>query len=798
MLTTTFYSFKGGVGRSMLATNVAALLADAGQRVLLVDFDLEAPGISYLPEFAPADGPLPRGVVGYLLDCWDAKQAQDARRYWCTVTGFDDRLSFMPAGNVVAGSFADDATRFHDAHLFQFHKQRDRGNTVLGFLRELRNQWARRFDYVLIDSRTGLTDIGGVCTRVLPDIVVMVTSLNRQNLTGTRLVLRQILGESIFGVRVQARVVVSLVPVDVPRTVQERRAALKEALGDLDIPSIELPLVPPLLVREEPFYVRQDAGQSDALVLRYRDVTLGLRGLNEWDVEHQVDEAESALRRGEAFVAERLLRRLVDSDDSPIQVDRRVDAVNRLATSLFYAPGDLSARFGRQSSAIAALRGATTVAGSSTESLSRTLGNLAALLRDVTGDTQSRTAHLDESISILRRLLEVFSRDRYPAEHATTRNNLAAALTELTGDAASRAANLAEAIGQYRAALEIWTRDRYPAEHATTRNNLANALTKLTGDAASRAANLTEAIGHYRAALEIWTRDRYPAEHAMTRNNLANALTELTGDAASRAANLTEAIGHYRAALEIRTRDRYPAEHATTRNNLAAALTDLPGDGATRAANLTEAIGHYRAALEIQTRDRYPTEHAMTLNNLAAALTVLPGDAASRAANLTEAIGLYRAALEIRTRDRYPAEHATTRNNLANALTELTGDAASRAANLAEAIGHYRAALEIWTRDRYPAEHAMTLNNLANALTQLTGDAASRAANLTEAIGHHRAALEIFTENGMEYRKPTIERGLERALALQRELLAGPPPRDGEATTATTSARAGKRAARLK
>ena len=35
---------------------------------------------------------------------------------------------------------------------------------------------------------------------------------------------------------------------------------------------------------------------------------------------------------------------------------------------------------------------------------------------------------------------------------------------------------MAEAIDHYRAALEIWTRDRYPAEHATTRNNLANEL----------------------------------------------------------------------------------------------------------------------------------------------------------------------------------------------------------------------------------------------------------------------------------------------------------------------------------
>ena len=41
----TFYSFKGGVGRSMALANVAELLYNLGLKVLLIDFDLEAPGL---------------------------------------------------------------------------------------------------------------------------------------------------------------------------------------------------------------------------------------------------------------------------------------------------------------------------------------------------------------------------------------------------------------------------------------------------------------------------------------------------------------------------------------------------------------------------------------------------------------------------------------------------------------------------------------------------------------------------------------------------------------------------------
>src|SRR6266700_2968299 len=41
----TFYSYKGGVGRSFTLANIAVLLARWGYRVLCVDWDLEAPGL---------------------------------------------------------------------------------------------------------------------------------------------------------------------------------------------------------------------------------------------------------------------------------------------------------------------------------------------------------------------------------------------------------------------------------------------------------------------------------------------------------------------------------------------------------------------------------------------------------------------------------------------------------------------------------------------------------------------------------------------------------------------------------
>ncbi|WP_197459692.1 hypothetical protein, partial [Erythrobacter sp. HI0074] len=55
-------------------------------------------------------------------------------------------------------------------------------------LDDMKVQWEefedQGFDYVLIDSRTGNTDIGGICTRQLPDAVAILFMPTRQNTDG--------------------------------------------------------------------------------------------------------------------------------------------------------------------------------------------------------------------------------------------------------------------------------------------------------------------------------------------------------------------------------------------------------------------------------------------------------------------------------------------------------------------------------------------------------------------------------------------------------------------------------------
>src|SRR5947208_1944895 len=60
----TFYSYKGGVGRTLALANIGVLLAKRGKRVLLMDWDLEAPGLDrYFGSYLPQGFPPNRGTI---------------------------------------------------------------------------------------------------------------------------------------------------------------------------------------------------------------------------------------------------------------------------------------------------------------------------------------------------------------------------------------------------------------------------------------------------------------------------------------------------------------------------------------------------------------------------------------------------------------------------------------------------------------------------------------------------------------------------------------------------------------
>ena len=257
----TFYSFKGGVGRSMALINCAAILAGRGFRVLAMDLDLEAPGISYFGEGKEQTQP---GFIDILHDSLalgvEAPFAKDdpgeAIRHYIrrievpeNLRAFaDGELYLMPAGKL-DGEYERRRQQVNIPGLYES----GRGRPLVKLLRK-RIDDSRLFDFVLLDSRTGFSDEAGICIRDLGEHLVVLLGLNRQNALGTARFLAQLKKAEIKPKTID--IVLSPVPVGEDELFEERRKEVARLLGKTmdkkPILDLELPYHPRLALIETP------------------------------------------------------------------------------------------------------------------------------------------------------------------------------------------------------------------------------------------------------------------------------------------------------------------------------------------------------------------------------------------------------------------------------------------------------------------------------------------------------------------------------------------------------------------
>ncbi|HKQ74049.1 MAG TPA: tetratricopeptide repeat protein [Blastocatellia bacterium] len=202
----TFYSYKGGTGRSMAVANVAWILASGGKRVLTVDWDLEAPGLHryYAPFLGDKDLTGSDGLIDLLIEFRDATATghadddvagddkwhdsyADIAAYVVSLDWEFPRggtLDLLPAGRQGASYSA----RVNSFDWEEFYERRGGGV----FLEAVKEKMRADYDYVLIDSRTGVSDTSGICTVQMPDAVVVCFTLNNQGIKGSAAVAHSI------------------------------------------------------------------------------------------------------------------------------------------------------------------------------------------------------------------------------------------------------------------------------------------------------------------------------------------------------------------------------------------------------------------------------------------------------------------------------------------------------------------------------------------------------------------------------------------------------------------------------
>jgi MinD-like ATPase involved in chromosome partitioning or flagellar assembly len=194
----TFYSYKGGVGRSLLVANCAIYLAELGFKVVALDLDLEAPGLHYKFRAALPDGFTPaRGVVNLIDDYITRNELYESLADTSFVVPLGETISDGPAPKgslrvIPAGAAPSFEYWRRVANIDWKRFLYDEGATGLEFFVDLRDRIAEEFtpDILLIDSRTGITEIGNLATTVLADKVVCVVTDTAENLDGARAVLR--------------------------------------------------------------------------------------------------------------------------------------------------------------------------------------------------------------------------------------------------------------------------------------------------------------------------------------------------------------------------------------------------------------------------------------------------------------------------------------------------------------------------------------------------------------------------------------------------------------------------------
>lgn len=324
----TFYSFKGGVGRSMAMANVAWELASRGLRVLAIDFDLEAPGLERYFRVPVEEVHRTPGVIdlieSFKRSLGDSRGMREGefrqveRFIHSPVADFGrgGRLDLMPAGR----RFSDDDKRAYALAVRTFDWQ----DFYFNWEGQAFFEWLRRrlvegpeapYDLVLADSRTGVTEMGGVCACQLADVVVMLSAPNHQNIEGTRELAADLRSEPVQRLR-QGRTPLQIVVV--PARVEQRvpglledfeqrfeaafasyRPAAHVALG-LRAYDLALPYVPEFAFEEQVTHERgAQPGALDRQYTRLADALLVLCG----------EQASPALREAAAAARDALSAR---------------------------------------------------------------------------------------------------------------------------------------------------------------------------------------------------------------------------------------------------------------------------------------------------------------------------------------------------------------------------------------------------------------------------------------------------------------------------------------------------------
>ncbi len=716
-----------------------------GEQVLAVDWSLESPGLHrYLlnNEANTEDAP---GLIDLIveLDQWLAKPENASAGPEQLVETFQpDRfllptrvpsLSILKAGRFDGGYF-ELVNSFHWQALD--HK-------APWLLPALVDYWRRKFRFVLIDSRSGVNDLSGLCTMMLPDKLVLMFAPNRHSIEGALDTARY--ATSYRNGNGEGR---PLKIFPVPSRVDFLEGALRaewrfgaegggyqprfeKLLGELYrapechlstyFTEVQLPHQPRYAFGEQVAALAERDSRTSALRMAYERLSARLLTTAQpWQ------KTGEALPEGMTEVDGRLvgtseakahfagLSRVRESDQDKC----------RAATALRHV-AEIEEREGRLEEARRCLSDAI--------SLRRGLDDraeLAASLEDL-GRLERDLGEWDRAKTHYREAAEAYRSADIPWQRARCMETLA--------ELALRLDNIDEA-----RSLLLLTLDVHRANHdALGQASVYHGLGEVEKKAGSN-----DAEDHYYHAIEIFRAERdaeklaaclrsladlqrrrnkvedarrnFEESAELCRGNgdnsgLAHALQGLA-DTERRVKRFTEALAHFEESISLHRR-------LNQHTPLASALQGL-AELDNRLGRMADARTHLEEAMKLFGASNSQLGVANCLRNL--------GDVERRLGNIDGARGLYEAAMEI-----YRSENNSM--GQANALQSM-GDLEKRVGRWEEAQQRYQEAIQLFRK-------VNSSLGLANTLKSL-GDVEGEAGNFKVARDHYEQAIELYRNEG--------------------------------------------------
>ena len=225
--TVLFYSFKGGVGRTMTMLNCAKHLSKNGKKILMVDFDLYAPGLSFWKINSTQKNEDEKYFLNFLVDDFNGKD--DNKKIYKKY--IDENLYLVPIYDMSNISAYHKLLIELSAFLFDIKSKANKkisSNSTLSDIildtittKLIENE---KFDYIFFDARTGLTEVSDILFSSRVDLKVFISACNRQNINGINSVLNLIKNQKHSILRV-----LSLIP-----DINHRKIELLKSESNLD------------------------------------------------------------------------------------------------------------------------------------------------------------------------------------------------------------------------------------------------------------------------------------------------------------------------------------------------------------------------------------------------------------------------------------------------------------------------------------------------------------------------------------------------------------------------------------